>query len=435
MTSGKVMRLLHVTDLHILPEPGPLHGTDTLESLRAVSSAALALPEPPNVIVATGDLSEDGSERSYRRLRGLLLETGLPCYVVPGNHDDPEALPALLGGAIERGPVVDRGAWRFVLLDSTVRGKSYGLLDPAQLSLLDAALEEDPSRPVVVGLHHGPIEYCPSSDCRLHNVSALLSLLSAHENARAVLAGHGHVDVERQVGHLKLFASPSTGSQLRHLGGTAEDFWGAHEWDVPRHGFRMLSLGEDGSVTSRQPASLGALSLPPDRGERRHRQHRRVCNPPVPNSALDRTRIRASAHRIRTLSGPGDLFRSGECRSGIIGVGMSHLERYMPASEALALSQRKKETQVLDEGSSTGIRTIRHLHELRAMCGLSQQEVAERLGLQQSTISKLERRRDPSLNTLVNYVGAMGGEIFVEIRLPDAIVNYIGSEEDPPTSR
>jgi Icc protein len=251
------VRALHITDLHILPTAGAtIYGTDTFEALRAVLGAALALPDPPALIVATGDLSEDGSERSYERLRQLLAGTGLPAHVVPGNHDAVDAMRrALLGGSIQMSPVVDVESWRIVLLDSQVPGEPHGLLDAAQLERLSSALDEDPARPVLVGLHHGPASYCPSSGCQLRNAAVLLALLASRSNARAVIAGHGHLELERTAGRVRLFATPSTCSQASHaqLGEPVdhEQFWASHRFDPGRHGFRMLTLLPGGELESR----------------------------------------------------------------------------------------------------------------------------------------------------------------------------------------
>jgi len=256
MHTTPAVRLLHITDLHILPTAGAtIYGTDSFESLRAVLGAARALPEPPDLIVATGDLSEDGSPGAYRRLHQLLAGTGLPAHVLPGNHDAAAELGrALLGGAVQAGPVVDVGAWRVVLLDSQVPGRPHGHLDRAQLDLLAAALDEDPDRPVLVCLHHGPARYCPSSGCQLQNAAALLELLESRANARGVICGHGHLELERTAGHVKLFATPSTCSQIWHaqLGEPVdhEDFWASHRFDPGRHGFRMLTLKLGGELES-----------------------------------------------------------------------------------------------------------------------------------------------------------------------------------------
>ncbi|MGH7589503.1 MAG: helix-turn-helix domain-containing protein [Gemmatimonadota bacterium] len=58
------------------------------------------------------------------------------------------------------------------------------------------------------------------------------------------------------------------------------------------------------------------------------------------------------------------------------------------------------------------------LAEARARAGLTQTEVAERLGIGQSDVSKLERRGDVRLSTLRDYARAIGARLHVRIQVP-----------------
>ena len=62
------------------------------------------------------------------------------------------------------------------------------------------------------------------------------------------------------------------------------------------------------------------------------------------------------------------------------------------------------------------------LQELRQARALSQQELAEVLGLNQATISKLERRTDMYLSSLRRFVEAMGGELEISAKFPEGKV-------------
>ena len=62
------------------------------------------------------------------------------------------------------------------------------------------------------------------------------------------------------------------------------------------------------------------------------------------------------------------------------------------------------------------------LQELRQARALSQQELAEVLGLNQATVSKLERRTDMYLSSLRRFVEAMGGELEISASFPDGRV-------------
>lgn len=62
------------------------------------------------------------------------------------------------------------------------------------------------------------------------------------------------------------------------------------------------------------------------------------------------------------------------------------------------------------------------LQELRQARALSQEELAEVLGLNQATISKLERRTDMYLSSLRRFVEAMGGELEITASFPEGKV-------------
>ncbi|MFL5385116.1 MAG: XRE family transcriptional regulator [Longimicrobiaceae bacterium] len=68
------------------------------------------------------------------------------------------------------------------------------------------------------------------------------------------------------------------------------------------------------------------------------------------------------------------------------------------------------------------------LNELRRARRLTQEQLAERLGIRQSNVSKMERRADLHVSTLRDMVEAMGGELRVTARFPDAEyeLDYIG---------
>jgi transcriptional regulator with XRE-family HTH domain len=59
------------------------------------------------------------------------------------------------------------------------------------------------------------------------------------------------------------------------------------------------------------------------------------------------------------------------------------------------------------------------LQQLRRAMRLTQAELAERLGVRQDTISRLEQRADMLLSTLRSYVEGMGGRLSIVAELPN----------------
>lgn len=74
----------------------------------------------------------------------------------------------------------------------------------------------------------------------------------------------------------------------------------------------------------------------------------------------------------------------------------------------------RRVTQLLSEPGkrASWFRTLRELH------GISQDEVANRLGVGQANISKQERRSKLQLTTLVKLVAALGGNVEIRAKFP-----------------
>ncbi|MFN0077204.1 MAG: helix-turn-helix domain-containing protein [Prosthecobacter sp.] len=84
-------------------------------------------------------------------------------------------------------------------------------------------------------------------------------------------------------------------------------------------------------------------------------------------------------------------------------------ERY--ADTAMVL---RRVEQLVDDGQ-VGVVGLRDLREVQ---GLSQAELANRLGIQQAAVSKVERRQDLHLDTLSAIVKALGGTLEMKVRFP-----------------
>ena len=62
------------------------------------------------------------------------------------------------------------------------------------------------------------------------------------------------------------------------------------------------------------------------------------------------------------------------------------------------------------------------LHELRAARQLTQEPLADILGIKQASISKMERRADIYVSTLAKFIEAMGGTLEIRACFPDGSV-------------
>ncbi|HEX5723945.1 MAG TPA: XRE family transcriptional regulator [Longimicrobiaceae bacterium] len=73
------------------------------------------------------------------------------------------------------------------------------------------------------------------------------------------------------------------------------------------------------------------------------------------------------------------------------------------------------------------------LNELRQARKLTQEELADRLGVKQANVSKMERRLDMHVSTLRDVIEAMGGEMRITAHFPDAdyLIDQFSTNGDP----
>ncbi|WP_431278541.1 metallophosphoesterase [Leifsonia poae] len=188
------LRILHLSDTHLYGD-GRLHYglVDTLAALDRVLERAQDLVSV-DVVVASGDLSDDGSAESYgllaERLEGWAEPRGAAVVYAMGNHDLAPAFEQVLG---PRERSVSVGGFRLVTVDTTVPGAGYGLIDADRLRRLQDALAEPAPNGTVVALHHPPVP--PTTDLfetlQLVDPHPLLEVCAAAD-VRLILAGHYH---------------------------------------------------------------------------------------------------------------------------------------------------------------------------------------------------------------------------------------------------
>lgn len=77
--------LVQLSDLHVGANE---NGVDPIPRLKAVIEAVRGLPNRPDAVLVSGDLTDDGVEENYRVAREILARLDLPLHVLPGNHDD-----------------------------------------------------------------------------------------------------------------------------------------------------------------------------------------------------------------------------------------------------------------------------------------------------------------------------------------------------------
>lgn len=207
--------LAQLSDLHI---GATTEGVDPLARLETVVEAVRGLPNCVDAVLVSGDLSDDGSEESYRLARPLLDRFDCPVYVLPGNHDNRARLRATFGlPGVGDQPIdytAEVGELRLVLLDSNVPGQDPGRFGPRDLAWLDEMLGEEPERPTLLAVHHTPLATgLPGWDAINLDPSereALAGVVACHPQLRAIVGGHLHRIAAGSLAGCPVLSAPST---------------------------------------------------------------------------------------------------------------------------------------------------------------------------------------------------------------------------------
>src|SRR5262245_41325009 len=151
------MMIAQITDMHIRPPGRIAYGrVDTNAMLEAAVATLEALPRKPDLVIATGDLTDCGLAEEYEVLGDILEPLSMPVYLVPGNHDRRAELLEEFGsdGYFQKDGflhyVVEGHEVRLIGLDTVVPGEGYGEMCAERLAWLEGRLGERPNQPTVI---------------------------------------------------------------------------------------------------------------------------------------------------------------------------------------------------------------------------------------------------------------------------------------------
>ncbi|ARU92903.1 3',5'-cyclic-AMP phosphodiesterase [Tatumella citrea] len=255
------IRVLQITDTHLFKgKDESLLGVNTWSGYQAVLDAVIAQQQHYDLIIATGDLSQDHSVEAYQHFAEGVQRFTAPCVWLPGNHDfQPAMYDTLAKAGISQSKHVLLGQrWQMLLLDSQVYGVPHGMLSEFQLEWLEKALAAYPDRDTVILLHHHPV----ASGCSwldqhsLRNSHQLDMILQKYPRAATLLCGHIHQEMDEIWQGRRVLATPSTCVQFKpHCSGFTID--------SVAPGWRWLTLGADGQLTT-QVCRLNTREFLPD---------------------------------------------------------------------------------------------------------------------------------------------------------------------------
>jgi len=218
------MLVAQISDTHIA-EPGQkAYGfVPVADNLKRCVAHINNLTVPPDMVLLSGDVTSDASQKQAEHAACILDQLACPYYLVPGNHDDRSVLWRVFGGAAcLSGPgeffnyVIDGHDLRVVAFDSVATGEPGGEVCPARADWLDACLREGKDQPTIIFMHHPPLKFgVPESDeDGFKGADILGRIIGKYPNIERILCGHIHLLAYANWHGTTVSTAPSMGMQL-----------------------------------------------------------------------------------------------------------------------------------------------------------------------------------------------------------------------------
>lgn len=158
------MLIAHISDLHLVatPEPATPIRADLIETIRKVVADIAAFRPAIDVVVLSGDLTNNGSREEYALLNELFSPVADKVLAVCGNHDVRSnfrqafagRLPMTDGETIQYERLI--GDCRFLALDTVIPGSLTGQLAGETLAWLKQKLAQPFPGHTTIIMHHPP---------------------------------------------------------------------------------------------------------------------------------------------------------------------------------------------------------------------------------------------------------------------------------------
>lgn len=194
------MKIIQITDTHLVPENREMHGVNPYDRLSACIEDIRQNHGDAELCVFTGDLAHKGEIGSYEALLKILKRLPIPYHLMIGNHDARENLLSVFpqtatdpNGFIQS--TVDLGAGRLIFVDTVENGEKFGGFCERRAHWLSGQLKISRDRPVYLFLHHPPFDIgIPNMDSMrlLRGENLFADTIAPFRNIRHLFFGHVH---------------------------------------------------------------------------------------------------------------------------------------------------------------------------------------------------------------------------------------------------
>jgi Icc protein len=238
-------KVIQITDTHLFADnESEIFGIKSnIKFQEVIQRISIEDASDTNMIFLTGDISQDETEQSYRKLADQLEKFTIPIYWVPGNHDDIACMKRVFS---RNKQFIYSQYLSFLNWDLIFINTNKGCISEYELQMLREVISASSSvKKIAIVMHHHPtVVGTPLVDNYiLENRNEFWSIVTRAQ-VELIICGHVHGDYKLKYNNIMIESAPA--SCLQWEKGTKDLKIDA------RIGYKIYYFGLDGySATSR----------------------------------------------------------------------------------------------------------------------------------------------------------------------------------------
>ena len=167
-----------------------------------------------DAVIVTGDISQDGSDSSYRFALMQLSRMNLPLYYISGNHDNKFIMDFVFSESsqVKCFYELDQKDWKFINVNTVQDGTDSGFISENRLLIIEQEIIQNKEMKIALFMHHHPVSVgIPLVDeCMLINNREIMNLCDAHHQIKVIACGHAHTDYTKKYNNCIIDGCPAT---------------------------------------------------------------------------------------------------------------------------------------------------------------------------------------------------------------------------------
>jgi Icc protein len=213
------LSIVQLSDPHIFATAdATMLGINTAHYFQAVLAQAFADHKTFDLMLLTGDLAQEPVAESYRFILEQITGYGVPCVCLAGNHDDYRLMRAILDtDTVNCRKQVLLGDWQIISLNSQIIGEAGGYFPTEERLFLEQSLSRHPDKHALIAVHH----HCLATGSMwmdtmmIENSGEFLAVVQRYPQVKAIVNGHIHQIMDREMGGVRILGTPSTCFQFK----------------------------------------------------------------------------------------------------------------------------------------------------------------------------------------------------------------------------